>query len=75
MSPRIGPLPYRKVARALEKAGFRPVRQAGSHVRFQHPDGRGATVPRHPGQDIDPWLLRKILRESGLSVDEFQRWI
>jgi predicted RNA binding protein YcfA (HicA-like mRNA interferase family) len=64
-------LPYRKVARALSKAGFKPVRQVGSHERWHHADGRAATLPRHAGRDIDPWLLHKILREAGLSVDEF----
>jgi predicted RNA binding protein YcfA (HicA-like mRNA interferase family) len=28
-------------------------------------------VGRHPGKDIDPWLIRKILREAGLGVEEF----
>lgn len=41
------PLPYRKVARRLRDFGFEPVSQEGSHVRFRHPDGRQAIVPRH----------------------------
>lgn len=73
MSSRIPPLPYRKVARALGRVGFRPVRQVGGHERWKHPDGRAATLPRHGGQDIDPWLLRKILREARLSVEDFLR--
>lgn len=41
------PLPYRKVARRLRDFGFEPLSQEGSHVRFRHPDGRQAIVPRH----------------------------
>jgi len=67
----VGPLPYRKVARALASFGFSPVRQVGSHERWKHQDGRGATVPRHHGRDIDPWLVHKIVREAGLTVEEF----
>jgi predicted RNA binding protein YcfA (HicA-like mRNA interferase family) len=54
----------------LEKVGFEVVRQRGSHVRLKHPDGRVATVPVHSGQDIGRGLLRKILRDAELSVDE-----
>jgi predicted RNA binding protein YcfA (HicA-like mRNA interferase family) len=67
----VPPLPYRKVARALGRAGFQPVRQVGSHERWRHPDGRGATVPRHARVDIDPWIIHKILREIGMSAEEF----
>jgi len=59
------------IIRALERAGFRIVRQKGSHVRMRHPDGRVVTVPVHPGQDIGRGLLRKILRDAELTRDEF----
>ena len=58
--------------RALQKAGFKIVRQRGSHARLRHPDGRVVTVPVHPGQDIGRGLLRKILRDAELSPDELQ---
>jgi predicted RNA binding protein YcfA (HicA-like mRNA interferase family) len=56
--------------RALEKAGFRQLRQRGSHVRLAHPDGRIVTVPVHAGQDVGKGLLRKILRDSELTVEQ-----
>jgi len=40
-------------------------------VRLRHPDGRVVTVPIHPGKEIGRGLLRKILRDAELSVDEF----
>lgn len=36
-----------------------------------HPDGRSTIVPIHPGQEIGPGLLRKIIRDAGVSVEEF----
>lgn len=36
-----------------------------------HPDGRSTIVPIHPTQEIGPGLLRKIIRDAGVSVDEF----
>lgn len=68
------PLPLltaRHIIAALERAGFLVVRQKGSHVRLQHPDGRVVTVPDHRGQPVGRGLLRKILRDAELSRDEF----
>jgi predicted RNA binding protein YcfA (HicA-like mRNA interferase family) len=70
----MGTLPMltaRQVIRALENAGFRIERQKGSHVRLKHHDGRAATVPVHPGQDVGRGLLRKILRDAELTVEDF----
>ena len=65
------PLRPEELLRALKRAGFEKTRQRGSHVRLLHPDGRVVTVPIHPGKEIGRGLLRKILRDTELSVDEF----
>ena len=59
-----------KLVKALKRAGFEPVRQRGSHLRLKHPDGRVVTIPINQGQDIGRGLLRKILRDADLNVDE-----
>ena len=69
--PRLSPVPARKVMRALEALGFRPVRQKGSHLFMEHPDGRTTVVPIHPGEDIGRGLLRKIIRDAQVDEDEF----
>ena len=61
----------REVIAILQKLGFAEARQRGSHRQFRHADGRGTTVPDHPGRDISPILLRKIASDIGLTVDEF----
>ena len=68
---RLRPLKADEVLQALRKAGFEKTRQWGSHVRLLHPDGRVVTVPIHPGQEIGRGLLRKIIRDAELSVEEF----
>jgi predicted RNA binding protein YcfA (HicA-like mRNA interferase family) len=70
----VGKLPVLKpkdVCRILEKLGFVLVRQRGSHLQYRHEDGRGTTVPNHPGRDISPVLLRQIARDINIPVDEF----
>jgi predicted RNA binding protein YcfA (HicA-like mRNA interferase family) len=61
----------KEVAAILEHLGFQEIRQKGSHKQYRHPDGRGTTIPFHPGRDISPILLRQIIKDIGLTVDEF----
>ena len=60
-----------KVIKALSKLGFKIVRKHGSHVVLKHPDGRLTVVPVHPGEDIGTGLLNKIIKDTGLSKEEF----
>ena len=60
----------REVAALLVQLGFQEVRQRGSHRQYRHSDGRGTTVPFHAGRDISPTLLRKIVRDIGLTVED-----
>ncbi len=61
----------REICRILERLGFSMVRQRGSHMQYRHADGRGTTVPNHPGRDISPILLRQIARDIGVAAEEF----
>lgn len=62
-----------RVVRALERAGFKLARVAGSHHVMRHPDGRGTTVPVHPGRDLAKGTLRNILADADLTISELQR--
>ena len=57
---------------AALRLGFARTRQAGSHERWNHPDGRAVTIPLHSGRSIGPPLFFKILRQLGVSLDEFR---
>ena len=48
------------------------IRQKGSHVFLKHQDNRITIIPVHKGQDIDRSLLRKILRDTKISPEEFK---
>lgn len=61
-----------QVIRALKKTGFIEDYQVGSHLVFIHPDtGYRTSVPQHPG-DVARGLLRKILKQAGLTPEEFR---
>jgi predicted RNA binding protein YcfA (HicA-like mRNA interferase family) len=58
------------MCRILEQLGFEAIRQKGSHVFYRHPDGRGTVVPFHSGEDLGQGLVRNIMRDIELSLDE-----
>ena len=65
-------LTARKVIRALKRAGFVEDRQKGGHLILIHPETKTRTVvPVHAGRSIKSPLLRAIVRDAGLSIDEF----
>ena len=64
-----------EMEKLLLKLGFVKVRQRGSHVFYRHPDGRITTVPFHVGKDLPRPLIRDIIREINISIDEYNNLI
>jgi len=66
--PKIPGIKHRDAVRALQKAGFRIVRE-GKHITMS--DGtRILTIPR--GNPVNAFTLGGIVRDAGLSVEEFK---
>jgi len=60
----------RECVRALEKQGFYFKRQTGSHIILRRDDPFSQiVVPDH--KELDRGTLRAIIRQTGLSIDEF----
>ncbi|MBN2014398.1 MAG: type II toxin-antitoxin system HicA family toxin [Candidatus Altiarchaeota archaeon] len=62
-----------QVIKKLKKAGFQFDRQAkGSHEIWYNPiTKRRTTVPNHPGVDLPKGTLKAIIRQTGLTLEEF----
>lgn len=71
----IRPLPARKILKVLARVGFKMVRQKGSHIFLQHPDGRTTVVPYHPAETVDRKLLRKIIKQIDMEPEEFMKLV
>lgn len=71
--PPVPSLRGERVVRALERAGFKVARVTGSHHIMRHADGRGTTVPVHPGRDVAKGTLRGILSDIGMTVADLQK--
>lgn len=70
---KLKPAKSKEVIRVLKKKGFNLVRQSGSHAIFRHPDGRWTTVPIHKGKDVSKGIMYKILKDAGMTVQEFDK--
>ena len=69
---RLRPLKSREVVSVLKKLGFRERRQTGSHLIFRHDQtGKIIPVPIHGNKDAKTGTLRSIIRQSGVSLEEF----
>jgi len=63
---------YREIVKRLKTVGFAFDRQAaGSHeIWYNEQTDRYTTIPNHPG-DMPEGTLRAILKEAGISPDDF----
>ncbi|MEK7117718.1 MAG: type II toxin-antitoxin system HicA family toxin [Patescibacteria group bacterium] len=67
-------LSAREVMRKLHRGGFLFTHTKGSHHFFHHMvSNRTTSVPLHGGNDIGRKLLSKIIKQTGLSVEEFNK--
>jgi len=46
---------------------------SGSHEQWEHPDGRVLTIPIHGGREIGPPLFFRILKQLGVTLEQFQK--
>lgn len=71
MSGRLPVTSGKEVIKALRRAGFRVVRQKGSHVRLEKVEGAKTiklTVPMHP--TLKRGTLRQIITDSEMTVED-----
>ena len=62
-----------QVVKALSKIGYEKDRQKGSHIVLRQKvyPHRRIVVPDH--KEIAKGTLRKIIKQAGLTIEEFQR--
>ena len=59
-----------EAVRKFPKAGWTAVRQKGSHIMMTKPSYQWTlSIPLH--KELGPGLLRKLISQAGLTVEEF----
>ena len=74
MSPKLPTISGQVAVRVFQRLGYEVVRQRGSHIRLRHPldpSRKPLTVPDH--RTLKPGLVRKLIRDARLDVEEFIR--
>ncbi len=66
--PKLPHLSGAEIQRALERLGFKKVRQSGSHVVMKR-DSKGCVVPMHG--EVKIGTLAGLLRQAELGSEEF----
>ncbi len=64
-----------EIIKILEKCGFIMTRQSGSHKIYKNSEGKRATVPFHSGKILHPKVLKSILNEADLTVEELKKYL
>ena len=67
--PKLPGINHQDAVRALQKAGFRILRQ-GKHIVMTN-DDRKLTIPRH--NPVNAITMGGIVRDAGLTNDEFRK--
>ncbi len=61
-----------QAVRKFQREGWSVVRQKGSHVMLTKPDFQWTlSIPQH--KELGPGILRKLIRQAGLTVEEFNK--
>ena len=71
---RLSPLKPHQVIRKLRKKGFVGPIPGGRHVRMVHTEtGQIIPIPMHKSKDVSVGLIRAIIRELGITPEEWNR--
>jgi predicted RNA binding protein YcfA (HicA-like mRNA interferase family) len=68
--PKLPGVNHQQAIRALEKAGFRVVRQGAKHAVMSG-GTRFVTIPRH--NPVNALTMAGIVRDAGLTIEEFKK--
>ena len=68
--PSLNPVSRRELLRKLTVLGFEGPFPGGKH-QWMRRDGLRITIPNPHNGAIDPGLIRRILRQAGVTIDEW----
>lgn len=60
-----------KVLKALNKAGFKQIRSRGDHIILSNGTRQVVVQYRGHGREIPAGSMKQIIRDSGLTTEEF----
>lgn len=72
MSEKLPRVTANEMIKIIEKLGFHLSRQSGSHKIYKNDKGKRVTIAYHSGKILHPKMVKGIMADIGLSVDELK---
>lgn len=72
MSEKLPRVTASEMIKVVEKLGFHFSRQSGSHKIYKNNEGKRVTIAYHSGKILHPKIVKSILNDAGLNVDDFK---
>ncbi|MCB1218178.1 type II toxin-antitoxin system HicA family toxin [bacterium] len=69
MNPPLPVVSGKLAIKVFLRLGYARVSQKGSHVKLRKSGSTSLSIPLH--KELDAGLLRSLIRDAGISVDEF----
>ena len=73
MTPQLRVATYAELSKVAQTCGFEWVRCRGSHNTFRNSEGRAIVIPNHGSRPLTRSLIRKILRDIGIGIEDYNR--
>lgn len=71
MSSKLPAITAKDLVKTIEKKGFVKVRQSGSHAIFKNKLGNRTTVPIHSNKILGKGLLKQIMKDTNITIEDF----
>lgn len=69
--PKPKPIGYEALARKLQRAGYFPIRKSRHTIYYNPLEEITVPIPHNHPHDVPKGLMSKIIKEMGLTVEEF----
>lgn len=63
----------REMIRVVTRLGFVLARQSGSHQIYKNAEGKRITIPVHAKRTLHPKIVKSILKDAGVAVEDFRK--
>ncbi len=65
----------KEITGVLEGLGFHLSRQSGSHKIYKSDSGKRVTVPFHAGTTLHPKVLKSILKDAEIEIEQLKKFL
>lgn len=72
MSEKLPRITAREIIHVIERKGFYLSRQSGSHMIYKNNEGKRTTIPFHASVILHPKIIKAILKDSEMTVDQLR---